>query len=123
MGQVLGSGLGMGIVNQFRNLGNSMGNGTNVADPGQAWGDMDSSQKGVELLGGLSKGFGKGMQDYQQQNAMMRQPQGGGGMPQMSAPPPVDASFFMPSPTGSAPAPIQQPQRRGPNMMNFYGGQ
>lgn len=97
-------------------LANSMGGGTNVADPGQAWGNMDSSQKGAQMLGGLAKGFGKGMQDYQQQNAMMRQSQGGGAMPQMGGAQPVDPSYFAPSPNA-----FQQPQRRGPNMTNFYG--
>lgn len=93
-----------------------MGN-SNVMDPSQAqWGDMDSSEKGARLLGGAIKGAGRGIQSYQQQNAMMRQPQGGGAMPQMGGAQPVDPSYFAPSPNA-----FQQPQRRGPNMTNFYG--
>lgn len=90
-------------------MANSMGGGTNVADPGQSWGNMDSSQRGAQLLGGAAKGLGPGIQNYQQQNQALRQPQGGGMAPMPGAQP-VDPSYF-------------QPQRRGPNNLNFYGGQ
>src|SRR5258708_7185856 len=106
-------------------MGSTMGNlknamprmgGGNVADPGQAWGNMDSSQKGAQLIGGAGKGLLQGVQNYSQQNAALRQPTSGPAMPQMGGAQPVDPSYFAPSPN-----PFQQPQRRGPNMLNFYG--
>lgn len=89
-------------------LMNSMGGGTNVADPGQGWGNMDSSQRGAAVIGGAKNAIGPALQKYGQQQQQI-QGKGGAPMPQMSAVPPVDPSYF-------------QPQKRGPNDLNFFGG-
>lgn len=64
MGQTLGN-----MKNSMPGMG-----GTNVADPGQAWGNMDSSQRGAAVIGGLGRGLGQGMQNYQQEASALRQP-------------------------------------------------
>lgn len=88
------------------NLGNS-----NVTDPSQARpGDLDQSEKGARLIAGGTKGLAQGFSNYQQQNQAMRQGGGGGAMQVPGGAQPVDPSYF-------------QPQRRGPNDLNFYGGQ
>jgi hypothetical protein len=66
----------------------------------------------TRLGGGALKGLGQGVNNYQQQNAAMRQGSGGGMAPMPQAQM-VDPSYF---------APMQQPQKRGPNNLNFYGG-
>jgi hypothetical protein len=88
------------------NLKNSMPGGTDVADPGQSWGNMDASQRGVSVLGGAAKGLGQGMQNYQQQNSAMRQRGGGQGLMPM-APSDSGAPTFSTEnlPGGGAPRP------------------
>ena len=98
MGQTLGN-----MKNSMPGFG-----GTNVADPGQAWGNMDSSQRGAAVMGGLGRGLGQGMQNYQQQNSAMRQP-GGGGIGPTPGAQPVDPNYF-------------QPQSRKRDDLSFYGG-
>jgi hypothetical protein len=100
-------------------MGSTIGNlgNKNVMDPNQAqWGDLDSSEKGARLIGGAGKGLLQGVQNYSQQNAALRQPTGGAPMQMPGGAQPVDPSYFAPSPN-----PFQQPQRRGANMLNFYG--
>jgi hypothetical protein len=94
----------------FGGLKNSMPGmgGTDVADPGQSWGNMDSSQRAASVLGGAKNGLAQGLQNYSQQNAMMRQPQGGGMINPAQGAAPVDSSYFMPQ------------QSRKPNSL-FYG--
>jgi hypothetical protein len=88
-------------------LGQNLQN-TNVTDPRQARPqDLSGNEMGARLIAQGTRGLAQGFQNYQGQNQMMRQ--GGGGMgfaPQ--AQPQVDPSYF-------------QPQRRGPNNLNFYG--
>lgn len=94
------------------NLGNK-----DVMDPRQAqWGDLDSSEKGARIFGGASKGLLNGVNQYEQQNAMMRQ---GGGMAPIA---PVSQPQV--SPEMFAPQVPQNPMTRKPgNNLNFYGGQ
>jgi hypothetical protein len=100
MGQAIGS-----LKNSAPGFG-----GTNVADPGQTFGNMDSSQRGVSVIQGLGRGVGQGMQNMQGQQQAMQQ--GGGGAAMQAAPgaQPVDPSYFQP----------QQQSRRNQNM--FFGG-
>jgi hypothetical protein len=99
MGQTMGN-----LKNSMPGLG-----GTDVADPGQAWGNMDSSQRGAAVIGGLGKGVGQGMQNMQgQQQAMQKS--GGAAMGPMPVAQAVDPSYFQP----------QQQSRRNQNM--FFGG-
>ncbi len=94
MGQLMNSTPGMG--------------GTNVADPGQSWGNMDSGQRGASVIGALKNGIGAGMKNYGAQQQAI-QGRGGAQMPQMGAQQPVDPGYF-------------QPQQRSRNDLNFYGG-
>jgi hypothetical protein len=61
------------------------------------------------LMGGLKGGL-SGYSDMQKQNQMMRQ-----GSPQMPVPMPQQPQVQLPIGL--------PPQRRGPNDLNFYGGQ
>ena len=91
-------------------MGQTAGNifNPNVANPQQAqWGDLDPSEKAARLIAGGTTGLAKGFQNYQNQNAAMRQGGGGMGFAPVQTPT-VDASYF-------------QPQKRGPNNLSFYG--
>jgi hypothetical protein len=99
-------------------MGSTMSNmqNPNITGPQQnraQWGDLDTSEKGARVLSGAGQGLAQGFQNYQNQNAAMRQGGGGGAMPQFAQAPIVDPSYF---------APMQQPQKRGPNNLAFYGG-
>ncbi len=68
-----------------------------------------NAQEWIARAGGMGlKGLGQGLQNYDQQNSAMRQPQGGGMMQPAQGAQPVDASYFLPQ------------QSRKPNP--FYGG-
>lgn len=90
-------------------LGANLGN-PNVTDPRQARPqDLDANEGAARLIAGGTKGLMQGFSNYQQQKQALRQP-AGGGMQIPGGAQPVDPSYF-------------QPQRMGPNNLNFYGGQ
>lgn len=63
----------------------------------------------IARAGGMGlKGLGQGLQNYGQQNAQLRQTQGGGMMQPAQGAQPVDSSYFLPQ------------QSRKPNDL-FYG--
>lgn len=67
-----------------------------VVNPEEAkWGDLSGSEKGARIAGGALSGLGKGLQNYQQQNAAMRQ--GGGAAPIQVTPNPQVATNFDPN--------------------------
>lgn len=68
-------------------MGQTMSNMGNIGEAN--WQDLDTSEKFARLGMGGAKGFGQGLQNYQQQNAMMRQGGGGAPIPQTPAAPPV----------------------------------
>lgn len=71
--------------------------------------NFSGSEWGARFLGRGTQGLAQGFQNYQNQNSMMRQGGGGGGMLNPVQAQPVDPSYF-------------QPQQRGRNDLNFYGG-
>src|SRR5436190_30986 len=107
MGQTLG-----GIGSAMGNFGTKMGD---IAEANPA--DLSGGEKFARLGMGAAKGLGQGMQNYQQQNSMMRQ----GGAPIAT---PVEAYPQAPQfGTGNLPgggAPGMMPPRRTNNA--FYGG-
>lgn len=71
---------------------------------------FSGSEWGARFLGKGLQGLGQGVQDYQQQNQALR---GAGGAPQINP-------MMTQQPNVQLPG-LNQPQRRGPNDLNFYG--
>ncbi len=93
------------------NLGNK-----DVMDPNQAkWGDLSGGEQAARVGGGAAKGLLGGLNNYNQQNAQMRQG-GGGVVPLPAQQAPVSPDYFAPQ------APQTSQIRKPGNNSAFYGG-